>query len=142
MGDVGVSRQALAYVFIPPLIVGYTAITNSKSLYNFYKSIFGVKYMVVGVVLLFVLFGLINGMVCLPRIVKNDIGEDVVVDGVKNELICGRNNEGLSKVKYISFILALIFGYYLYKNKITENKLLALSTVILLFVLYSVTGYR
>lgn len=151
MGDAGkvagaMLLPALAIIAVPTLIVGYTAIKNSKPIYNFYKVIFGEKYinptyMAIGVILLFVLFQTINKVICSNSIlrdkkVKTLEGEEIVVQERDYKFLCSYSGEGyrLSMIRYISFILLLIIGYYLYRNKqikLTENKLLTLSTIIL-----------
>jgi len=137
----------LGVVAIPPLIVGYATLKNSKPIYNFYKAMFGEKYinptyMAVGVVLLVILFQYINKVICPTSIRDKRVntleGEEIVVQERDYQFICSVNNRdgggySLSMIRYISFILLLITGYYLYKNKqikLTENKLLVFSTIV------------
>jgi len=134
----------LVVVVIPTLILGYATLKNSKPIYNFYKAMFGEKYinptyMAVGVVLLVILFQFINGVVCGPKLYTRDDGEEIADWNENNKFICGGNQDRLSMVRYISFILFLIIAYYLYKNnqiKLTENKLLVISIVILSFIIF------
>ncbi len=151
MADIRVSGEmaaiALGVVAIPTLIVGYATLKNSKPIYNFYKAMFGEKYinptyMAVGVVLLVILFQYINKVICPTSIFRDKRvntleGEEIVVQERDYQFICSVNNRdggySLSMIRYISFILLLIIGYYLYRNKqikLTENKLLVLSTIL------------
>jgi len=130
-------------IVISPVIIftGYILIKNYKTIYNFYKTMFGERninptYMAIGVVLLVILFQTINKVAC-PKFIApfgemtDEIRQKIAEDRArKSEFICGSNFEGLSMIRYISLILFLIIAYYLYKNKVTENKLLALSTIV------------
>ena len=131
-------------VVVIPLILGYATLKNSKPIYNFYKAMFGEKYinptyMAVGVVLLVILFQFINGVVCGPKLYTRDDGVEIADWDENNKFICGSHQKSLSMERYISFILFLIIAYYLYKNnqiKLTENKLLVISIVILSFIIF------
>ena len=147
MGDAGKVAGAmllpiLAVVGVPTLIAGYTTIKNSEPIYSFYKAMFGEKYVAIGVVLLVILFQYINKVICPTSIlrykrIKPLEGEEIEVQVRDYEFICSDRNrdEGysLSMIRYISFILLLITGYYLYRNKqikLTENKLLVFSAIV------------
>jgi len=156
MSDIGGFAGAmllpiLVVVGVPTLIVGYTTVKNSKPIYNFYKAMFGEKYinptyMAIGVVLLVILFQYINKVICPTSIlrdkrVKTLEGLEITVQERDYEFICSVNNRGggysLSMIRYISFILLLITGYYLYRNKqikLTENKLLVFSTIVFFMI--------
>ena len=142
MGDAGKVAGAMLLpvlaVGVSTLIVGYTTIKNSVPIYNFYKAMFGEKYinttyMAVGVVLLFILFQYINTVICGPKIYKREDENEVAVWDGNSRFICGSTLDHLSMIRYISFILLLITGYYLYRNKqikLTENKLLVFSAIV------------